>query len=211
MQQLKAPAPRQFEDGPVLSSGCKEVVADAVSHILDAIGEDVSRAGLAQTPARVARMYDELLQGYKTDPQELLNGALFQVEYDQMVVVKEIEFYSLCEHHLIPFFGHADVGYLPSDKVIGLSKIPRIVEMFARRIQVQERMTHQIADFLEGLIAPRGVGVVVEATHLCAAMRGVKKHQARMVTSAMTGRFKESQPTREEFLSHLHRRDATHS
>lgn len=209
MQPLTEPAIWEPKDGPVLSKACKQVVADAVGHILNAVGEDVSRDGLARTPERVARMYDELLAGYKTDPHELLNGALYDVDYDQMVVVKGIEFYSLCEHHLIPFFGYANVGYLPSKKVVGLSKIPRIVDMFARRIQVQERMTQQIADFLEDLIAPRGVGVVVEATHLCAAMRGVKKQRARMVTSAMVGRFRENLSTREEFMSHLRGGGAT--
>lgn len=193
----------QFQDGPVLNAACKEIVARAVTRILNAVGEDVSRDGLVRTPERVARVYDELLQGYNVDPDKLLNGALFDVEYDQMVVVKDIEFYSMCEHHLLPFFGYAHVGYLPAERVVGLSKIPRLVEMFARRLQVQERMTHQIAKFLDDLISPRGVGVVVEATHLCAAMRGVAKHHARMVTSAMLGQFRYNQATREEFMGHL--------
>ena len=187
----------------VLSDECKVVVAAAVRHILAAIGEDANRDGRQRTPDRVARMYDDLLEGYLTDPEELLNGALFDVEYDQMVVVKDIEFYSMCEHHMIPFFGYAHVGYLPTDKVIGLSKIPRLVEMFARRLQVQERMTHQIAEFLGTLINPRGVGVVIEATHLCAIMRGVKKHQTKMVTSAMIGEFRENVTTRDEFMAHI--------
>ena len=187
----------------VLSDECKVVVADAVRHILEAVGEDTDRNGLQRTPDRVARMYDELLEGYLTDPEELLNGALFDVEYDQLVVVKDIEFYSMCEHHMIPFFGYAHVGYLPTDKVIGLSKIPRLVEMFARRLQVQERMTHQIAEFLGTLINPRGVGVVIEATHLCAVMRGVKKHHTKMVTSAMIGEFRENVTTRDEFMAHI--------
>jgi len=178
-------------------------VANAVRHILAAVGEDVERDGLQRTPERVARMYDELLEGYLTDPEELLNNALFDVEYDQMVVVKDIEFYSMCEHHMIPFFGYAHVGYLPTDKVIGLSKIPRLVEMFARRLQVQERMTHQVAEFLGNLINPRGVGVVIEATHLCAVMRGVKKHHTKMVTSAMVGEFRENVTTRDEFMAHI--------
>ena len=192
-----------FEDGPVLSAECKEVVAGAISTILDAVGEDPSRDGIAGTPSRVARMYDELLSGYTTDPVELLNNALFDVEYDEMVVVKDIDFYSMCEHHMLPFYGRASVGYLPEDKVIGLSKIPRLVDMFARRLQVQERMTQQIATFLEELIAPRGVAVVVEATHLCAAMRGVKKHHSRMVTSAMLGAFRNNPSTRSEFMMHI--------
>ncbi len=177
----------------------------AISSILDAVGEDRNRTGLVDTPSRVARMYDELLQGYVVDPEEILNGALFDVDYDQMVVVNGIEFYSLCEHHLLPFVGYAHVGYLPDEKVIGLSKIPRIVEMYARRLQVQERMTQQIADFLQSLVAPRGVGVVVEATHMCTAMRGVKKHHARLTTSAMIGQFMENLSTREEFMSHVRR------
>ncbi len=187
----------------ILSDECREVVADSVRHILNAVGEDPSRGGLADTPNRVARMYDELLEGYSIDPKEMLNNALFDVEYDQMVVVKDIEFYSMCEHHMIPFFGAAHVGYLPGTQVIGLSKIPRLVEMFARRLQVQERMTHQVATLLEELVEPRGVGVVIEATHLCAVMRGVKKHHTRMVTSAMLGEFRSNVSTREEFMAHI--------
>ena len=189
--------------GQVLSDDCREVVANSVRHILNAVGEDPSRNGLANTPDRVARMYDELLQGYNVDPEQLLNNALFDVEYDQMVVVKDIEFYSMCEHHMIPFFGYAHVGYLPGAQVIGLSKIPRLVDMFARRLQVQERMTHQVATFLEDLVKPLGVGVVVEATHLCAVMRGVKKHHTRMITSAMLGDFRSNVSTREEFMAHI--------
>ncbi|MDP7513793.1 MAG: GTP cyclohydrolase I FolE [Dehalococcoidia bacterium] len=192
-----------FEDGLVLSAECKEVVAEAISTILDAIGQDPARDGIASTPLRVARMYDELLSGYMTDQVELLNDALFDVEYDEMVVVKDIDFYSMCEHHMLPFYGHASVGYLPNDKVIGLSKIPRLVDMFARRLQVQERMTQQIATFLEELIKPRGVAVVVEASHLCAAMRGVKKQRTRMVTSAMLGAFRDNPSTRGEFMMHI--------
>ncbi len=199
----KKPVQFEFEDGPVLSAECKNVVAGAISTILDAVGEDPTRSGIAETPSRVARMYDELLSGYKTDPVELLNNALFDVEYDEMVVVKDIDFYSMCEHHMLPFYGHASVGYLPNDKVIGLSKIPRLVDMFARRLQVQERMTQQIASFLEELIKPRGVAVVVEASHLCAAMRGVKKQRTRMVTSAMLGAFRDNPSTRGEFMMHI--------
>jgi len=187
----------------VLNNECKMVVTDAVRHILSAIGEDANRDGLQKTPDRVARMYDELLEGYVTDPAELLNGALFDVEYDQMVIVKDIEFYSMCEHHMIPFFGYVHVGYLPSDKVVGLSKIPRLVDMFAKRLQVQERMTHQVAEFLGTMINPRGVGVVIEATHLCAVMRGVKKHHTKMVTSAMIGEFRKNVTTRDEFMAHI--------
>ena len=197
------PAQLEFKDGPVLNAEFKNLVAGAISTILEAVGEDPSRSGIADTPSRVARMYDELLSGYKTDPVELLNNALFDVEYDEMVVVKDIDFYSMCEHHMLPFYGHASVGYIPEDKVIGLSKIPRIVDMFARRLQVQERMTQQIATFLDELITPRGVAVVVEASHLCAAMRGVKKQRTRMLTSAMLGSFRDNPSTRAEFMMHI--------
>ena len=152
-------------------------------------------------------MYHELTAGYHVDPDRLINGAVFAVDYSEMVVVKGIEFYSLCEHHLLPFFGTAAVGYLPRDRVIGLSKIPRIVEMYARRLQVQERLTQEIAEFLMERIEPLGVGVVIEAQHLCTAMRGVRKGGTTMVTSAVLGQFRRSQRTREEFLAHLDRPD----
>ena len=175
-------------------------VEQAVRRLLEAFGEDVSRQGLERTPERVARMYDELLAGYHVDPHAMINDALFDVEYDEMVIVRDIEFYSLCEHHMLPFLGRAHVAYTPSNKVIGLSKVPRIVDLFARRLQVQERMTRQIADFLTAAIHPHGVGVVVEGLHLCAMMRGVKKANARMVTSAMCGSFEKNFQTRQEFL-----------
>ena len=190
-----------FEDGSLLGASCKQVISDGISSILNAIGEGVDAQGTADTPKRVANMYDELLAGYSTDPIELLNGAMFDVEYDEMVVVKDIDFYSLCEHHLLPFYGKAHVGYLPNQKVIGLSKIPRLVEMFARRLQVQERMTQEIATTLDELIEPAGVGVVVEAQHLCATMRGVRKPNTIMTTSAVRGLFKKNSSTREEFFS----------
>ena len=192
-----------FEDGSLLGASCKQVISDGISSILNAIGEGVDAQGTADTPKRVANMYDELLSGYSTDPIELLNGAMFDVEYDEMVVVKDIDFYSLCEHHLLPFYGKAHVGYLPNQKVIGLSKIPRLVEMFARRLQVQERMTQEIATTLDELIEPAGVGVVVEAQHLCATMRGVRKPNTTMTTSAVRGLFKKNSSTREEFFSHV--------
>jgi GTP cyclohydrolase I len=176
-------------------------VEQAVHRLLEAFGEDVSRQGLERTPERVARMYDELLAGYHVDPHAMINDALFDVEYDEMVIVRDIEFYSLCEHHMLPFLGRAHVAYTPSNKVIGLSKVPRIVDLFARRLQVQERMTRQIADFLTAAIHPHGVGVVVEGLHLCAMMRGVKKANARMVTSAMCGSFETNSQTRQEFLA----------
>ncbi len=148
---------------------------EAVASLLKALGEDPSREGLNNTPRRVARMYSELLGGYKMDPAAMINGALFDVKYDEMVIVRDIEFYSLCEHHMLPFMGRVHVAYIPDGKVLGLSKIPRVVDMYARRLQVQERMTRQIADFLRDLLKPQGVAVVVEAMHLCMMMRGVKK------------------------------------
>lgn len=192
-----------LEDGPVLSAACKREVAQSVLHILQAVGEDPQREGLRQTPVRVARAYDELLAGYKVDPVALLNDALFDVEYRQMVVVTDIEFYSMCEHHLLPIIGRAHVAYLPNEKIVGLSKIPRIVDAFARRLQVQERMTRQIAELIDELVQPQGVGVVVDGLHLCLAMRGAGKAQARMRTSALLGLFKESAKTRAEFMGHI--------
>jgi GTP cyclohydrolase I len=150
-------------------------------------------------------MYSELLSGYRTDPQKLVNDALFDVSYDEMVIVRDIEFYSLCEHHMLPFIGRVHVAYIPDGKVLGLSKIPRIVDMYARRLQVQERMTRQIADFIGELLKPHGVAVVVEALHLCSMMRGVKKHDARMTTSAMHGGFRTNIATRQEFLDNISR------
>ena len=195
--------PWSFPDGMTLDAATKARVAESVRTMLDAIGADeIDEQGTRMTPVRVAEMYDELLSGYSVDPEALLNGALFDVEYDEMVIVKSIEFYSLCEHHLLPFYGVANVGYLPSSKVVGLSKIPRIVEMFARRLQVQERMTQQVAQFLDELIEPRGVGVVVEAAHMCTMMRGVGKKNATMVTSALLGAFRDNHATRAEFMTH---------
>jgi GTP cyclohydrolase IA len=173
---------------------------EAVRTLLEELGEDPSREGLARTPERVRRMYDELTSGYHVDPDTLLNGACFNVDYDEMVVVRDIEFFSLCEHHLLPFLGKAHVGYLPKGRVVGLSKIPRIVDMYAQRLQVQERMTVQIADFLMERLEPKGVGCVIEATHLCTIMRGVKKQEATMVTSSMVGTFRRDARTRAEFM-----------
>ena len=177
----------------------------AVREILAGVGENPEREGLLDTPDRVSRLYGELLAGYTVDPVALVNGALFQAEYDEMIVVRDIEFSSLCEHHLLPFIGHAHVAYVPSEKIIGLSKIPRIVDMFAHRLQVQERLTRQVADFMAEVVQPQGVAVVIEALHLCATIRGVKKSQARMVTSAMTGAFKNNPKTRSEFMDHIGR------
>jgi GTP cyclohydrolase I len=173
----------------------------AVRTLLSEIGEDASRVGLVGTPARVRRMYAELTDGYRTDPDALINAACFDVDYDEMVVVRDIEFYSLCEHHLLPFYGHAHVGYLPRGRVIGLSKIPRIVDMYAHRLQVQERLTQEVAHFLMERLDPKGVACVVEASHLCTMMRGVRKQEATMVTSAMLGTFRRDPKTRGEFLT----------
>jgi GTP cyclohydrolase I len=178
-------------------------IHSAVREILMEIGEDPGREGLEKTPDRVARMLEEITIGYRTDPVRLINGALFDVDYDEMVLVKDIEFYSMCEHHMLPFFGRAHIAYIPNGKVIGLSKIPRIVEMFARRLQVQERMTSQIADYLKDVLDAKGVAVVVEGSHMCAMMRGVKKAQASMTTTRMLGEFKTNIQLRTEFLLHI--------
>ena len=180
-----------------------DAIQSAVRTILSGVGEDPDRSGLADTPARVQRMYAELTAGYAIDPEKVLNDAVFDVEYSEMVVVREIAFHSLCEHHLMPFAGTAAVAYVPDQRVIGLSKIPRVVDMYARRLQVQERLTQQIADFLMERLSPKGVGVVVEATHLCASMRGVRKPGMVMTTSAVLGLFRRSDKTRAEFFSHL--------
>jgi GTP cyclohydrolase IA len=184
---------------------CSGDIECAVRTILESIGEDVNRPGLRRTPERIARMYQELTAGYHVDPAKLINDAIYEVAYDEMVIVRDIDYYSLCEHHMLPFMGRAHVGYIPNGRVIGLSKIPRIVEMFARRLQIQEQMTQQIARFIQDTLHPQGVGVVVEGLHLCAAMRGVKKNNARMVTSAMLGSFKRNQSTRSEFLANIGR------
>jgi GTP cyclohydrolase IA len=173
---------------------------EAVRTLLAEIGEDPSREGLARTPQRVRRMYDELTAGYHVDPDALINDACFSVDYDEMVVVRDVEFFSLCEHHLLPFIGKAHVGYLPRGRVVGLSKIPRIVDMYAQRLQVQERLTVQVAEFLMEKLEPKGVACVIEATHLCTMMRGVKKQEATMVTSSMTGTFRRDARTRAEFM-----------
>lgn len=183
----------------------EERIQHAVLDMLYAFGEDPDREGLRDTPERVARMYQELLAGYRVDPIALVNDALFEVSYDEMVIVKDIEFYSLCEHHMLPFIGRAHVAYIPNGRVLGLSKIPRIVDMFARRLQVQERMTRQIAEFMDALLHPQGVAVVLEGIHMCAMIRGVKKHDAKMVTSTMLGSFRTNLATREEFLNNISR------
>ena len=195
-----------FDDNEYVSESVDfDTVRRVIYEFLKAVGENPEREGLKNTPARVARMYGELLSGYSMDPAKIINGALFNINYDEMVLVRDIEFYSLCEHHMLPFIGRAHVAYLPAGKVIGLPKIPRIVDMYARRLQVQERMTRQIADILQTTLEPQGVAVVVEGMHLCSMMRGVKKHDARMTTSAMHGAFRANLATRQEFLENIAR------
>ena len=183
------------------SVGKSESIADLVRRMLQLIGEDPDRDGLRRTPERFEKALRFLTSGYQQDPGKLLNGAMFSACYDQMVLVKDIEIYSLCEHHLLPFFGKCHVAYIPDKKVVGLSKIPRLVNMFARRLQIQERLTSQIASAIQQSISPLGVGVVVQARHLCMVMRGVEKQNSQTVTSAMLGSFRENAQTREEFLS----------
>jgi len=184
-----------------VSVGESQSIADLARRMIQLIGEDPDRDGLRHTPERFEKALRFLTSGYHQDPEKLLNGAMFSVCYDQMVLVKDIEIYSLCEHHMLPFFGKCHVAYIPDKKVVGLSKIPRLVNMFARRLQIQERLTNQIASAIQQKIAPLGVGVVVEARHLCMVMRGVEKQNSQTVTSAMLGAFRENVQTREEFLS----------
>ena len=175
--------------------------ADLVREMLVRLGEDPDREGLLNTPSRVQRAMEQLTRGYNDDPETMLQSALFTVDYDEMVIVKDIEMFSLCEHHMLPFFGKVHIAYIPNGKVIGLSKLPRLVEIFSRRLQVQERLTTQIAETIQRVIQPQGVGVVIEARHLCMMMRGVEKQHSSAVTSAMFGCFREEQETRNEFLS----------
>ncbi len=179
---------------------------EAVKYILREIGEDPERPGLRKTPDRVEKMYKELMIGYQKDLKKEINDAIFEIKYDEMVVVKDIEYYSLCEHHILPFFGKCSVGYIPDGKIIGLSKIPRIVEIISRRLQVQERMTVEIAEVLNSALQPQGVAVVAEGYHLCMAMRGVKKAEVSMITSSMLGVFRRDERTRTEFLSLIGKR-----
>lgn len=183
-------------------------IASRVSEMLRLLGEDPTREGLVQTPQRWERAMQYLTSGYQTNLQEVVNGALFTVNFDEMVVVKNIEFFSLCEHHLLPFFGKCHVAYIPRKRVIGLSKIPRLVDVFARRLQIQERMTNQIAETIREAVDPLGVAVVVEGTHLCMSMRGVEKQNSFAVTSAMLGAFRDQPTTRMEFLELIKHREA---
>lgn len=174
---------------------------EAIKFVLDYVGEDTTREGLEKTPARVRKAYEFMCQGYKQDPIKILNSALFSTTNDEMVVVKDIEFYSMCEHHMLPIIGKAHVAYIPDGKVVGLSKIPRIVNVFARRLQIQEQMTEQIADAISEAINPKGVAVVLDARHMCMEMRGVEKINSTTVTSALRGAFKENKKTKDEFMS----------
>jgi len=183
---------------PTLTSASFE---ELVREMIVRLGEDPAREGLTRTPERVHRAYEHLTKGYKEDPHAMLKEALFTVNYDEMVIVKDVEMFSLCEHHMLPFFGKVHVAYIPNGKVIGLSKIPRLIEIFARRLQIQERLTTQIAETIQAAIQPQGVGVVIEARHLCMMMRGVEKQHSAAVTSSMLGCFRDEQETRSEFLS----------
>lgn len=191
---------------PQLAHKKDQPIAPLVKQILERLGEDPRREGLARTPERVAKAMQFLVKGYKDDPEELLRKALFTVTYDEMVIVKDVEMFSLCEHHLLPFFGKVHVAYIPNGKVIGLSKIPRLIEAFSRRLQIQERLTTQIAEAIQNTIEPQGVGVVIEARHLCMMMRGVEKQHSSAVTSSMLGCFRNEEETRSEFLSLIRQR-----
>jgi GTP cyclohydrolase I len=179
---------------------------DLVQEMLVRLGEDPQREGLVRTPERVRKSMQFLTRGYSEDPEALLKGALFTVTYDEMVIVKDVEMFSLCEHHLLPFFGKVHVAYIPNGKVIGLSKVPRLIELFSRRLQIQERLTTQIAETIQKVIEPQGVGVVIEARHLCMMMRGVEKQHSAAVTSSMLGSFRNEEETRSEFLSLIRQR-----
>ena len=186
-----------YETSPLADASTQELLRE----LLVRLGEDPDRDGLVRTPERMQKSLEFLTKGYDQDPDKVLQGALFDVNYDEMVIVKDIEMFSLCEHHLLPFFGKVHVAYIPNGKVLGLSKIPRLVDIFARRLQVQERLTVQIAETIQNAIEPQGVGVVIEARHLCVMMRGVEKQHSAAVTSHMLGSFRSSDKTREEFLS----------
>lgn len=194
---------KQTAETPTLTSTTFE---DLVKEMLVRLGEDPEREGLLRTPARVHKALEFLTRGYNEDPEAMLKNALFTVSYDEMVIVKDVEVFSLCEHHMLPFFGKVHVAYIPNGRVIGLSKIPRLIEIFSRRLQIQERLTTQIAETIQKVIQPQGVGVVIEARHLCMMMRGVEKQHSQAVTSSMLGCFREEQETRTEFLSLIRQR-----
>jgi GTP cyclohydrolase I len=190
-------------DTPTLTSASFE---ELMKEIIVRLGEDPEREGLVRTPARVHKAFEFLTRGYSEDPESMLKKALFTVTYDEMVIVKDVEVFSLCEHHMLPFFGKVHVAYIPNGRVIGLSKIPRLIEIFSRRLQIQERLTTQIAETIQKVIQPQGVGVVIEARHLCMMMRGVEKQHSAAVTSSMLGCFRDEQETRQEFLSLIRQR-----
>jgi GTP cyclohydrolase I len=194
---------KQAIENPTLTSASFE---DLVREMLVRLKENPEREGLIRTPERVKKAYEYLTRGYNEDPEALLKNALFTVTYDEMVIVKDVEMFSLCEHHMLPFFGKVHVAYIPNGKVIGLSKIPRLIEIFSRRLQIQERLTTQIAETIQKVVQPQGVGVVIEARHLCMMMRGVEKQHSAAVTSSMLGCFREEQETRTEFLSLIRQR-----
>jgi len=194
---------KTFMENPTVTSASFE---DLVREMIIRLGEDPQREGLMLTPERVHRAYEYLMKGYQEDPEALLRNALFTCTYDEMVIVKDVEMFSLCEHHMLPFFGKVHVAYIPNGKVIGLSKIPRLIEIFSRRLQIQERLTTQIAETIQKSIEPQGVGVVIEARHLCMMMRGVEKQHSAAVTSSMLGCFRDEQETRTEFLSLIRNR-----
>jgi GTP cyclohydrolase IA len=193
---------QSVEPATLTSASLEELVREMIVRL----GEDPSREGLERTPDRVRRTYEFLTKGYREDPEAMLKKALFSVSYDEMVIVKDVEMFSLCEHHMLPFFGKVHVAYIPNGKVIGLSKIPRLIEIFSRRLQIQERLTTQIAETIQNAIQPQGVGVVIEARHLCMMMRGVEKQHSAAVTSSMLGCFRENQETRNEFLALIRQR-----
>ena len=197
-QRMKKPAESIQIEEPTIQTAS---MADLFREVLARLGEDPDREGLSRTPERAASALQYLTRGYKEDPGALVRSALFAVDYDEMVIVKDIEMFSLCEHHMLPFFGKVHIAYIPNGRVIGLSKLPRLVDVFARRLQVQERLTTQIAETIQHAIEPQGVGVVVEARHLCMMMRGVEKQHSSAVTSSMLGAFRDSKETRDEFLS----------
>jgi len=198
--------PAELEKSKDVATLTSATYEDLVREMLVRLGEDPNREGLTSTPKRVQKAMKFLTKGYDEDPEALLKAALFTVNYDEMVIVKDVEMFSLCEHHMLPFFGKVHVAYIPNGKVIGLSKIPRLIELFSRRLQIQERLTTQIAETIQKVIQPQGVGVVIEARHLCMMMRGVEKQHSAAVTSSMLGCFRDEQETRQEFLSLIRQR-----
>jgi GTP cyclohydrolase I len=201
---VKVMQPKRLE--PAIAPGADPSIAPQIREILEKLGEDPGRQGLRRTPERVDQALKFLTSGYRTDVQKVLNGALYEVKYDEMVVVRDIEFFSMCEHHLLPFFGKIHVAYIPRSRVIGLSKIPRIVDVFARRLQIQERLTQEVAQTINEVIDPVGVGVICEARHFCMMMRGVEKQHSGAMTSAMLGAFRARKKTRDEFLALVNHR-----